>query len=220
MTEIEIEGKTVEDAISEGLAKLGVGRDQVEIKILSEGSTGLFGLMGSKASSVRLTLKSGLQPGCEAVADLALVQTKAKELLGEILRLMKISYSEINTSMLTGRVYIDVKSTESALIIGKGGQTLDALEMILNLMLAREPQTRAKVNIDTEKYRVRQEEKLSEAALRGAATAKTSGKPFRFEPMNAHDRRLVHLALKADPAVETFSEGEGLLRSVIVKPKQ
>jgi len=67
---------------------------------------------------------------------------------------------------------------------------------------------------------VRQEEKLSEAALRGAATAKTSGKPFRFEPMNAHDRRLVHLALKADPAVETFSEGEGLLRSVIVKPKQ
>jgi spoIIIJ-associated protein len=73
--------------------------------------------------------------------------------------------------------------------------------------------------LDTEKYRLRQEEKLTEIALRGAATAKSSGKPFRFEPMNAHDRRLVHLALKADPSVETVSQGDGIIRSVIVKPK-
>ncbi len=217
MNEIEIDGKTVEDAINEGLAKLCVRRDQVDVKILSEGSTGLFGLMGSKAASVRLTLKEGVQPGVPA--DLALVQEKAKELLGQILTMMKISFTEINTSMLTGRVYIDVKSPESALIIGKGGATLDALEMILNLMLAREPKTRAKVNIDTEKYRLRQEEKLTELALQGATSAKTSGKPFRFEPMNSHDRRIVHMALKSDTSIETVSEGEGVVRSVIVKPK-
>jgi len=216
MKEIEIDGKSVEDAISEGLAKLSVARDQVDVKILSEGSTGLFGLMGSKAASVRLTMRSA--DTC-VPPDIQLVQSRTKELLGQLLKLMNIAFTEIDTSMLAGRVYVDIKSPESALLIGRGGATLDALEMILNLMLAREPQTRAKVSLDTEKYRLRQEEKLTEIALRGAATAKSSGKPFRFEPMNAHDRRLVHLALKSDPSVETVSEGEGLIRSVIVKPK-
>ena len=220
MNEIEIEGKSVEDAITEGLAKLGVSRDQVDVKILSEGSTGLFGLMGSKAASVRLTIKTGAQPGCATAVDLQLVQSRAKEMLGQMLKLMEIVYTDINTSTLTGRVYVEIKSPESALIIGKGGQTLDALEMILNLMLARSPETRAKVNIDTEKYRARQEEKLADLAVKGAATAKANGKAFRFEPMNAHDRRIVHLALKSDTSVETFSEGEGIIRSVIVKPKQ
>ena len=217
MNEIEIDGKTVEDAIVEGLSKLCVSRDQVDVKILSEGSAGLFGLMGSKAASIRLTMKDGAVPGTPV--DFPLVHEKAKELLGEMLKLMKIEFTEINTSMLTGRVYIDIKSPESALIIGKGGQTLDALEMILNLMLAREPKTRVKVNIDTEKYRLRQEEKLTEIATRGAATAKTSGKPFHFDTMNAHDRRIVHMALKNDLTVETFSEGDGIMRRVVVKAK-
>jgi spoIIIJ-associated protein len=219
MNEIEIEGKTVEDAISAGLAKLCVNRDQIEVKILSEGSLGLFGLMGSKAASVRLTLKKGMQSGPGGAVDFPLVHVRAKELLKQVLQLMNIPFGEINTSMLTGRVYIDVKSPESALIIGKNGQTLDAIEMILNLMLARSPQTRVKVNLDTEKYRVRREEKLTDIALRGAATAKTGNKPYRFEPMNSHDRRIVHLALQNDSSVETFSDGEGAIRCVVVKPK-
>jgi len=189
MTEIEIEGKTVEDAITEGLAKLSVSRDQVDVKILSEGSAGLFGLMGSKASSVRLTIKGGERAVCEITADMALVQSQAKEVLAQMLKLMNISYSAMNTSLLSGRVYIDIISTESALLIGKGGQTLDALEMLLNLILSRRPETRAKISIDTEKYRVRHEEKLTELALRGAQTAKTGAKTRLRCPNSLKSRR-------------------------------
>ena len=214
MSEIEVEGKSVEDAIKEGLEKLGCGREKVEIKILNEGNTGLFGLMGTKAALVRLTTKE--DGGVEYIE----AQKKVKEVLSHLLKLMNFDVKEINTAMLTGRILANIKSDDSSLIIGKNGQTLEAFEHIVNLILQKDENTRVKVNLDTENYRAKQEEKIQAIALKAAEQAVKTGKVFRMDPMSSKDRRLVHMFLKDNAAVETFSEGEGAFRKVIINPKK
>lgn len=218
MAEIEIEAKTVEEAIQEGLAKLNCSRDKVEVKILNEGASGLFGLMGTKPARVRLTTKEE-GAACEVALDYPKAQEQVKEILGKILTMMKIGYQEITTSLMTGRILADIKSEESSLIIGKNGQTLEALENIVNLMLHKEPDTRIKVALDSEGFRMRQEERLQAMAQKAAEQVKKTNKPYHFDPMPSRERRVIHLFLKADPDIETFSEGEGIFRRVIIKPK-
>ena len=216
MTEIEVEGKTVEDAIREGLQKLGCSKEDVEVKILNEGTAGLFGLMGTKPACVKLIAKDGveLKP-----VDFTLAQERVKEILHDILKLMNVGYSEINTALLAGRILAEIKTPEGNLLIGKSGQTLEALELILNLILNRDKNTRTKVSLDTEEYRHKQEEHLQAMATKAAEQVKQSGKIFRFDPMPSRDRKVIHMYLKSDTAVETFSEGEGPFRKVGVKPK-
>ena len=216
MAEIEVEGKTVEEAIKEGLEKLGCSRDKVEIKILNEGNAGLFGLMGNKAACVRLTTT---EPG-QTPADYVLAQEKAKEVITDILKLMNFDVKEIHSAMVTGRVFLNVKSDDSNLIIGKGGQSLEALEHIVNLILHQNEKTRVKVTLDTENYRQKQEERLQITATKIAAQVATSGKPFRMDPMSSKERRLVHMFLKDNEDVETVSEGEGQFRRITIKPKK
>jgi spoIIIJ-associated protein len=214
MAEIEVEGKSVEDAIKEGLEKLQCTRDKVEIKILNEGNTGLFGLMGTKAALVRLTTRD--ESGIEYVE----AQKKVKEVLTKLLKLMNFDVKEIHTAMLTGRILANIKSDDSSLIIGRNGQTLEAFEHIVNLILQKDEATRVKVNLDTENYRAKQEEKIQAIAHKAAEQAINTGKVFRMDPMSSKDRRLVHMFLKDNTGVETFSEGEGAFRKVVIKPKK
>jgi spoIIIJ-associated protein len=221
MAEIEVEGKTVEDAIKDGLAKLGCSRDKVEIKILNEGTTGLFGLMGTKPARVLLITKSDdAEASVAGNVDFTAAQAQVKESLSSIFKLMHIEFSEIHTSLMAGRVLVDIKSPEGSLIIGKGGQNLEAMEHIINLIINKNEDTRVKVNLDIEEYRHRQEDRLQVLARKAADQVKRTGKIFRFDPMPAKDRRVIHLTLKTDPEIETFSEGEGAYRKVGVKSKQ
>lgn len=210
-----MEGKTVEEAIKTGLEKLGVSKDKVKIKILNEGANGLFGLMGSKPARVLLVaegveVKNGI--------DFELAKTKTKKTVTDILKLMGFSVEKIETSQAEGSVRCDIKSADSSLIIGKSGQTLDSLEHIVNLIVNRNAETRVKINLDTEEYRLRQEKRLQELALKALEQVKTTGKAYRFDPMSAKDRRIVHVALKDAEGIETFSEGEGAFRKVVIKP--
>jgi spoIIIJ-associated protein len=222
MNEIEIEGKTVESAIKEGLEKLGVARDSVDIKILNEGTSGLFGLMGNKPARVRLVLRNGAAHTCvkpEIEPDYKLAQSRAKEITGNLLKHMQIAYNDINTSLMAGRVLAQINSPDSNLIIGKNGQTLEALDLVLNLMLSKDPLTRVKVSLDVEGYRHRQEERLQGIALKAIEQALTSKKPYIFDPMPARERRILHMTLKSHPEVDAYSEGEGPSRRVVIKPK-
>jgi spoIIIJ-associated protein len=212
MAEIEADGKTVEEAIKEGLEQLKCTRDKVEIKILNEGNAGLFGLMGTKPARVRLTTKDA--PGsAEAIK-------KAKEVTAELLRLMKFDVKDVQAESGDERVIAEIKSADSSLIIGKNGQTLEALEHVVNLILHKDEATRIKVTLDIENYRLRQEEKVQSLASKAAAQVKKTGKLFRMDPMPSKDRRLVHMFLKDDPDVETVSEGEGPFRKIIIKLKK
>jgi len=188
MNEIEVEGKTVEDAIKDGLKNLACSRDQVDVKILYEGTIRALRSHGHQAGpgppdaqgAGRLLRRAG-----PLRADVATAQARAKDITLRAAQLMGFSFTEINTAYMTGRILMDIKSTDSTLIIGKNGQTLTALEHILNLILHRDENTRVKVSLDTESYRRHQEERLQDIAVKAAATVKETGTVHRFEPMNS-----------------------------------
>ena len=215
MTELEAEGKTIEEAIEEGLRKLGCRRDEVEIKILNEGATGLFGLMGNKPAVVRITSKSDL-----VLVDFDLAQKRVKEIISELLKLMGLKVTQVNTALMAGRVLAEIKSDEGGLIIGRNGQTLDAIELVVNLILNKDKNTRTKISVDTDKFRQKHEERLQKIAREAADQVKKTGTVYKFEPMSSRDRRVIHEYLKTDKDVETYSEGEGVLRKLFIKPKQ
>ncbi len=229
MEEREFSGKNVEEAIEKGLKELDLSRDDVEVKILNEGKAGLFGLMGASPAKIKLIVKSlkDLETGKKGEVagekprdiDLISAQKRAKEELDEILKLMGIE-SEVATSLEERKVVADIKSENGAILIGKKGQTLNALQLIVNLIVNRDEKTRTKVIVDSEGYRERREKALAKMAWEVADEVKSKGRPLELEPMNPTERRVIHLALKDDKDVETTSEGEGSYRRVVVSPKR
>mgnify|MGYP001054289179 CR=1 FL=1 len=229
MEEREFSGKNVEEAIEKGLKELGLSRDDVEVKILDEGKAGLFGLMGASPAKVKLIVKpaKGLETGEKGEVvrekprgiDLISAQKRAKEELDEILKLMGIE-AEVSTSLEGGKVVADIKSENGAVLIGKKGQTLNALQLIVNLIVNRDEKTRTRVVVDSESYRQRREKALVKMAKEVADEVKRKGQPCELEPMNPNERRIIHLALKNDKDVDTTSKGEGSYRRVVVSPKR
>lgn len=229
MEEKEFSGKNVEEAIEKGLKELGLSRDDVEVKILDEGKAGLFGLMGASPAKIKLIVKplKGLKAEEKGKAtreklsgvNLISAQKRVKEELNEILKLMGME-AEITTSLEEEKVVADIKSENGAILIGKKGQTLNALQLIVNLIVNRDEKTRTKVIIDTENYRQRRENALVKMAGEVADEVKSKGRSHELEPMNPAERRVIHLALKDDREVETTSQGEGNFRRVVVSPKK
>ncbi len=128
--------------------------------------------------------------------------------------------AEVTTSLEGGRVVADIKSENGAILIGKKGQTLNALQLIVNLIVNRDEKTRTRVIVDSESYRQRREKALVKMAREVADEVKNKGRPREMEPMNPAERRVIHLALKSDKDVETTSKGEGNFRRVVVSPKK
>ncbi|MCJ7645761.1 protein jag [bacterium] len=229
MEEREFSGKNVEEAIEKGLKELALSRDDVEVKILNEGKAGLFGLMGASPAKIKLIVKSLKALETEKKGEVAgekprgidyiSAQKRAKEELDEILKLMGIE-AEVASSLEGGKVVADIKSENGAILIGKNGQTLNALQLIVNIIVNREEKTRTKVIVDSESYRERREKALVKMAREVADEVKREGRPLELEPMNSTERRVIHLALKDDKDVETTSEGEGSYRRVVVSPKR
>jgi len=117
-------------------------------------------------------------------------------------------------------VELEIKGDGSGILIGRHGQTLDALEYIVNRILARRIKDAAPISVETESYRARRRQQLHRMALSMGEKAKREHKPVRLDPMLARDRRVVHLALKEDPMITTRSTGDGLLRSIEIVPAE
>lgn len=222
MKEIEVEGKTVEEAISKALAELKTDLEQVDIKIINEGKAGLFGLMGATPALIKVSLKQ-----ISGIANE--ISARAKAIIDTILAKMKID-SETKISSEDNKIIIDIESLDGALLIGKKGQTLEAFQYIVNLMINKEIKSglykgitledKYKIVIDTEGYLIRREETLVKLAKNFAEKVKSSGKKAELEPMSAHDRRVIHLALQDMPGVKTESEGEGSFRRIVIYPTE
>ncbi len=129
---------------------------------------------------------------------------------------------EVKGSVVNGSIYLDIQGDKSGLLIGKRGQTLDALQHLINKIINRESYGNGKVEVivDLEDYRRRKQETLKEIALKMSRKAKKSLKPVSLNPMPANERRLVHLILAEDREVYTKSYGEGPLRRIIVYPRR
>ncbi|MDD4079917.1 MAG: protein jag [Eubacteriales bacterium] len=306
MKSYEATGRTVEDAVSAGLAANGLSIGDVSVEILEEGSKGLFGLFGSREAKVRLTLKGGeetmgtthelfrdsltgksasrtQQPQAQAQAPRAetreepqisqekpLRQRKprkpvaesaapeapapekpartkrpprpaapaapaelvepaqqaeagtpqgiAQKFLQDVTGLMGVPVAVHVKRDDEGNVLASMQGDTQGILIGRRGETLDALQYLTSLMVNHKREEYVRVNLDSEGYRQRREDALVRLANRMANRAKRTGRRVRMEPMNPYERRILHSALQSFPGIATHSEGEDPNRRVIISP--
>jgi spoIIIJ-associated protein len=208
MPVLEFEEKTVEDAIAVACEKFKLPREQLEIEILSKGSSGIFGIVGAKKAKIRVTAKT---------LSLEVTAERGKEILTEILRHIDLP-TVIESEMRDDQVCLNIISNGTGLLIGKRGKTLGALQHLVTKILHREVGENVSVIVDTENYRSKREMSLTELAQQLSEKVKKSHRSLTTGPMNAQDRRVIHLALKEDLEVRTKSKGEGNLRRVVIYP--
>ena len=143
---------------------------------------------------------------------------KAKEILEELLKRMGID-AGISAEEIEDYISLEITTPDSALVIGRQGKTLGALQYLVNLIINKESEERIKVILDTEGYRERRKTRLIELAEKLAQRAKEENTEVFLEPMNPYERRIIHTTLAEDPDVETESVGEGIERQVVISPK-
>ena len=248
-TIIEKSGKTVEDALQAALDELNASAEDVEVEILESPSKGIFGLFGTKPAKIRVTLKEKMPvepekisvaevveepaekvpevveektetPAVENNFDKAEVIDRAKQFLAEVFAAMKIEV-EINSAEDENDVLLDLTGKNLGLLIGKHGQTLDSLQYLTNLAANKlDAPQRLHFILDVENYRQRRAETLQKLARGVADRAIRTRQPVKLEPMNRHERRVIHTTLQNNKRVETHSVGEEPHRYVIVSPKK
>lgn len=214
MTEYEFEGKTTEEAIQIASRELSIPEEELHIDIIEPGSGGIFGLVGGRKAKIKVTLPKDEQAEEENENGLHL----AKETLENILVRIPVDAS-VQAETNNGKIILDIEGDKSGLLIGRKGKTLDALQFIVNKIVNKALEKKITVVVDAENYRKRRQESLKQMALKIADKAKRIKKPVATNPLNPHDRRIIHLALKEDDELETKSRGEGLLKKVVVIPK-
>ena len=204
---IEISAKTVDDAVTEGLIKLGTTSDKIEYEVMEKGSAGFFGL-GSKPAKIRIRKKST-------------VEDHVREFLNNVFRAMGMEVEIlIRKSEDEKNIVIELKGSDMGVLIGKRGQTLDSLQYLTNLAVGKQVNEYVKVKIDTEDYRKRRRETLENLAKNIAYKVKRTKRPVSLEPMNPFERRIIHSALQGDRYVNTHSEGDEPYRHVVVTLKR
>jgi spoIIIJ-associated protein len=144
---------------------------------------------------------------------------KAKELLEGILRLMAVNAS-VSIKETPEAILLQIEGNDNGLLIGKRGQTLDALQYLVNKAVNRQEKDRKQITIDTENYRQKREESLVALAERLAQKVKRTRKAITVSNMNARERRIIHLALQGDESLVTKSRGEGSHRKIIIQPSR
>lgn len=208
---LEISARTVDEAVEIALKELDLNREQVKIEILREGKQGLWGLRNEPAR-VRVTPQVG---------GLSL-ESVAVDTCHHLLRLMGIEAQITATEpppTVAAQLALDIRTEDSGILIGRRGETLGALQFIVNMISGRRLQGEAGVSLDVEGYRRRHYQSLQNMALRVAERVAATGRSIALEPMPARERRVIHLALADRQDVTTHSVGEGESRRVEIIPK-
>ena len=212
MEERVMSGKTVEEAIEVALKELDANREGVEVEILSRGKPGFLGI-GSEPARVRVKKILSSQGAASLAIDVV-----NKILAGAGVKTLTTLRNAQDSQ--TGGPVIDITGDDSGLLIGRRGETLRALQYIVNLVVKNNlPEENLRVVLDIERYRERRHNSLSEMALRVADKVASTGRSISLEPMTAAERRVIHLALADHPRVNTQSSGMGEGRKVTVIPR-
>ena len=219
---IEKEARSTEEAIEEICKEIGKQRDELEFEVIKEKSRGIFGLMRNKKVTVRARLKEEereqeKREEAQDARDDAL--TYAKTVLEKIIAGISVP-AKLEGRVEGGTIYLNIKGDGSGLLIGRHGQTLDAIQYIVGRIVGKQLGAKRMVVVDTERYRERRRENLEQLAQRMGEKAKSTGRAINLQPMSASDRRIVHLALKHDREIETRSEGEGGMKNIKIIPRK
>ena len=202
---IEKTAKTKEEAIALALSELGVSEEEVQIEVIDEGSKGFLGI-GTKDAVVKVTYS----PDSEK---------RAKDFLNKIFEITDEDVtveSEIDGEILK----INLSGPDMGIVIGKRGETLDALQHLTSLVVNRGDKSFLKVSLDAENYREKRNVALQELAGKLANKVMRTGRNQTLEPMNAYERRIIHSALQNHETVTTYSIGQGVNRKVVIALKK
>ena len=206
---VEKTAKTMEEALASALEELGVSEDRVTVEILEEPSKGLFGFIGGKPARILVNVRP-----LDAL-------TVGKQFLSDLFQSMHIAVElEVAVPEEEGPVAVNLRGEDLGILIGKHGQTLDSLQYLTNLVANKNSAERIRIMIDIEDYRERRAHTLTRLALRLAEKVKRSGDRVVLEPMNPHERKIIHMALQNDNRVNTLSEGEDPYRRVAIELKK
>ena len=243
---LEFEGKSVEKAVSKASEKLGVPTGKIKYDVISYGSTGIFGLVGIRKAKIRVTYpeapvettsrkrRNGYNKRRDdevsALVQEAFDDGKVETFSTEPLQLGKNILQRIIDFITTDatitvteeddRIFYHVKGGNSAVLIGKRGQTLEAIQYLVEKIVNKHHKERIRLQIDIEGYLENRRTRLRSLAQRLAEKAKQTGKPSTISQLNSHDRRIVHLSLKDDSNVRTQSMGDGFYRKLVIFPKR
>ena len=203
---IEKTAKSVEDAKALALSELGIDEADAIVEVLDEGGKGGFLGLVSKDARVQVT----------ALDENAVV---AKTFLSQVFDAMGMDVS-IKAKSGAESLNVEMSGDHMGVVIGKRGDTLDALQYLTSLVVNHESDERVRVILDTENYREKREAALLSLAKKLADKVSRTGKKHTLEPMNPYERRIIHSSLQANDKVTTFSVGEDPYRKLVIAPKQ
>lgn len=233
MSSIEISARTIAEATRLALEQMGVGEDEVVIEVLQNADDENEALVRVSTLDNDIDLvQNGEQPSKrpKPPLDPQLAGAEGRRILENILQRMSVEgYVNVQHSTVKGpqdelqhNITLDVEGLDEetvGLLIGRRGETLRSLQLLLNTLVQRHVGRWPQLVIDVGNYRQRRQESLEGLARRVAEQAHTTHQPQTLEPMPAYERRIIHMALRDDPYVYTESSGEGEARRITVYPK-
>lgn len=205
MRKVVVTGRSIEEAVKTGLQQLNVTENRVKTQIIEQASKGFLGLFGAKEAKVEL----------ELIPD---AYEEAVLFLQDIFKTMQISIT-IDQQMDKESVTFNMSGAELGILIGKRGQTLDALQYLVNIVANRYSDSHIRIILDAENFRERRRHTLEELASRLASRVIKTKKEVILEPMNAQERKIIHSELQDHPVVKTYSKGEEPNRRVVIALK-
>ena len=218
--EVERSAPSVEEAVESALDELGATEQEVDVQVLQEPRPGFLG-MGGQAATVRVRLRGRRvelsEDALDEQADIA------AEFVEGLLERMGISAS-IEPNLEDGTMYVDVlgsgpEDEDMGLLIGRHGQTLEALQELTRIVVSQRTEQRCRVVVDVEDYKKRQRGRLEARARDVAKRVVRSGGEQELEPMNPYDRKVVHDAVASVAGAESSSRGEEPERRVVIRRK-
>ncbi len=238
---IEYEAKSVDKALEKASKELDLPLDQLTYDVISYGSTGIFGLVGVKKAKIRVKTnhskgsfhREAKQKAKDLVKSAFGIEEKAEE--PEVVSSVELECGKqalqrivdaisggatITAEHKNHRIIFKIEGGNSGLLIGKRGQTLEAIQYLIEKIVNKNNDTRLRVLVDVEGYLDTRQSNLKRMATKMAEKAQKINKPVTIGQMNAYDRRIVHLHLKDNQAVRTQSVGDGNYRKLIIFPKR
>ncbi len=219
MREVERSAPSVEEAIEAALEELGVSEQEVTVQIVQEPRSGFLGV-GSQEAIVRVRLKA--EPDDVSEEDVEEQGELAAEFVDGLLQRMGIT-AGVEPNLEGRTMYVDVVGTgpedeDMGLLIGRHGQTLEAIQELTRVSVGRRLGVRCRVIVDVEDYRKRQRSRLAAKAREVAKRVQRTGREEELEPMNPYERKVVHDAVATVKGVESSSRGEEPERRVVIRP--
>lgn len=231
MTWVEVSGKTLDEAKTAAAEQLGVPTDQLLVEVLEEEAKGFLGF-----GQPKVVIRASILDSAESdVQDIGMPEqitesaseysSKGAQAVGFLQRILEAMHFDAQPNLVSEtdeEIQIDItgESDDIGRLIGRHGQTLDAIQYLVGIIINRDPLRRVRILLDAEGYRERYNQMLEERVRELAKSVKESGEEAVIEPQSPRDRRVVHMALADDPDVCTYSEGEGNNRHIVISPRK